>query len=101
MPRFTLVFTPESKIDVTEAAEYYDSQLHGLGKRFKAKVRAQLLLLKENPHTRSVRYADVRFALLEKFPYAIHFTINGDKVMIHAVLCDYRDPDKYWIHGKK
>jgi len=94
---FQLIFTPEAKADVKNAASYYDSQLHGLGKRFKNEVERQLALLKQNPHTRTVRYDGVRIAVINKFPYSIHYTIYGNQVIIHAVICDYRNPDEYWV----
>jgi hypothetical protein len=98
MSLYKLIFTPEARGDVKEPAEYYDSQLNGLGKRFKKEVQNQLLLLKQNPFTRSVRYNDVRFALIDKFPYSIHYTIDNKKILIHAILSDYRDPARYWIY---
>lgn len=97
MPKYKLAFATEALEDVKEAASYYDSQLKGLGKRFKEHVKVQLLLLKENPHTHSVRYSDVRLAVIDKFPYSIHYTIEADIVNIHSVLCDYRNPAEYWV----
>ena len=72
---FQLIFTPEAKTDVKNAASYYDGELKGLGKRFKNEVKRQIALIKINPQTRSVRYDDVRLAVIEKFPYSIHY--NG------------------------
>ena len=94
---FRLIFTPEAKIDITSAARYYDGKLYGLGKRFKAEVKRQLALLKQNPHTRSTRYDDVRLAVIDKFPYSIHYTIAEKHIVIHAIICDYRNPAEYWI----
>ncbi len=98
MLRYKLVFTPEAKEDVETSAQYYDSQLKGLGRRFKSEVKRQLLLLKQNPFTRTIRYENVRFALIEKFPYSIHYTIDNNHIVVHAVICDYRNPKEYWVH---
>ncbi len=96
MPGYRLIFTPEAREDVLSAALYYDDQLPGLGKIFRGEVKRQLLLLKQNPYTRSVRYDNVRFAVTRKFPYSIHYTINERLVIIAAVLCDYRDHAEHW-----
>ena len=94
---FQLIFTPEARVDVKTAAVYYDGKLHGLGKRFKQEVKRQLISLKENPYTRSVRYDGVRLAVINKFPYSIHYTISNNQVIIHAIICDYRNPAEYWV----
>jgi plasmid stabilization system protein ParE len=96
MPQYRLIFLPEAKQDVTDAANYYNNQLPGLGKLFKNEIKRQLLLLKQNPFTRSIRYDEVRFAVTNKFPYSIHYVINNNTVFIKAVLCDHRDPMEHW-----
>ena len=94
---FQLIFTPEARTDVQSAASYYNGKLNGLGKRFKTEVKRQLTLLKQNPHTRSARYDSVRLAVVDKFPYSIHYTIHETHIIIHAVICDYRNPAEYWV----
>lgn len=94
---FQLIFTVEAKNDVKTAASYYDAKLKGLGKRFKTEVKRQLTLLKQNPYTRSTRYDYVRLAVIDKFPYSIHYTIDNMKITVHAVICDYRNPAEYWV----
>ncbi len=66
--------------------------------RFRASVKKQLTALKINPHTRTIRYDDIRFARIEKFPYAIHYSIDaGNKiVLVHSLLSDYQNPDTNW-----
>ena len=94
---FQLIFTPEAQVDVKSTASYYDSKLQGLGKKFKNEVKRQLTLLKQNPNTRSVRYENVRLAVIDKFPYSIHYTIHKKHVIVHAIICDYRNPAEYWV----
>ncbi len=96
MPEYRLKFTPEARVDVETAAGYYNSQLPGLGKVFKQEIKRQFVLLKQNPFTRSVRYNDVRFAVTRKFPYSIHYTIENSVIIVHAEICDSRDPMDHW-----
>ena len=101
MAGYNLIFTPEAREDVKSAERYYNDQLPDLGKRFKNDVKLQLLLLKQNPFTRAIRYDNVRFALLDHFLYSIHYTLDESEIFVYAVICDYRNPQKYWLHGTK
>ena len=94
---FQLKFTDAAKDGVQDAAEYYNGQLKGLGKRFKNDVKAELDRLKQNPFTHSVRYGEVRLAALNKFPYSIHYTIQDHDIIIYLVISDFRNPSLYWV----
>lgn len=64
-------------------------------KRHKLKITPEAI---KNPLSRSIRYDDVRFALLERFPYAAHYTIDKPThtICIQAVLSDYQNPETHW-----
>lgn len=98
MAGYRLKFTPEAVKDIKEAAAYYEDRRPGLGKRFRSFVKGKLVLVKESPLIYEIKYGDVRFAIVDFFPYSIHFTVNqpGRTIQIHAVLCQYRDPMKFW-----
>ncbi len=51
--------------------------------------------IRQNPKAVAIRYKDTHTALLDTFPYMIHFTVDDDKklVIISAVLSTHRDPD--------
>lgn len=94
---YQLIFTAEAQTDSINAIGNYESKLPGLGKRFKQEIKRQLVALKHNPHTRSVRYDNVGLAVIEKFPYSIHYSIMEQQVIVHAIICDYRNPTEYWV----
>ena len=98
MKRYKLRITPEALLEIQKAIDYYNDCAKGLGKRFYLDLEEQFTLIKKNPFARAIRYDDVRFALLDRFPYGAHFTIDepSKTVEIHAVLSQYRDPDKHW-----
>ena len=76
-----------AKNDIREAAKWYNKQQNGLGKRFLAEVRKKNQLLKQNPFAYTVRYGKVRTAILDVFPFMVHFTIEKDRtILISAVL---------------
>jgi len=94
---FKLLFTPEARKDIADAARYYEEKLQGLGRRLKKDVRDKLLLIKDNPYAYSIRYGQVRIASVKKFPYSIHFVVYGQNIFVYAFLSDYRDPEQYWV----
>lgn len=98
MAVYRLKFTPEAVRDLTDASDYYEKQKKGLGRRFRALVKDKLILVREFPLIYALKYGDVRFALVDFFPYSIHFSVNQRDhiIQVHAVLCQYRDPMKFW-----
>jgi len=86
-----------AKRDIKEAATWYNERQPGLGKRFMTHVRERVQYICENPKTIAIRYDETRAALLDTFPYMIHFTIDENQklIIIAAVLSTSRDP-KMW-----
>jgi hypothetical protein len=93
-----LKFHPRFFDELEIAIAYYNELSKSTGLRFRSATKKQLGLLKKNPHTRSVRYDDIRFARIEKFPYAIHYSIDlaNNRVLVHSLLCDFQNPDMHW-----
>jgi plasmid stabilization system protein ParE len=96
------VILPLAKQDIKEAAAWYNERQHGLGKRFTANVRKKIHYICQNPRAMAVRYDDTRTALLDTFPYMVHFTVDEEKkrVVVAAVLSTSRDP-KIWMERRQ
>lgn len=92
---YKVVMLPIAKRDIQEAALWYNSRQKGLGKRFTGHVRQKIKLLKQSPFIYSVRYDNIRTAVLEVFPFMIHLSVDEQKrhVIISAVLHTSRNPD--------
>ena len=95
---YKLRFHPKFVQGLEEAIAYYAEQSNSAAVRFKAATKKQLKLVKKNPYSKAVRYDDVRFACIEKFPYSIHYSIDTDNncVLVHRILCDYQNPVANW-----
>lgn len=91
MAQNKLIITPKAIDDIQKAVDYYNSKQGGLGKRFYTDLQQQFKIIKQNPEYKSVRYAHIRLAHLEKFPYAAHYFPENNNVIINAVLCDYQN----------
>jgi len=94
---YTSIILPLAKQDIREAALWYNSQSAGLGKRFTAEVRERVLFIRQNPKAFVVRYDDVRTAVLNIFPFMIHYIIDepNKTVVIISVFHTSREP-KIW-----
>ena len=89
------IILPLAKEDIREAAKWYNKRQNGLGKRFTAEVREKVHFIRQNPKASNVRYNSVRTAVLNVFPFMVHFTIDekNKTVIISAVLHTSRDPE--------
>jgi ParE toxin of type II toxin-antitoxin system, parDE len=79
-----------------EAFDYYESRQPGLGNRFLAAVPGRYNDISENP--RYYGFIDekncIRDVRLRHFPYLVVYEIENDAVVVYAVHCAYRHPDK-------
>jgi plasmid stabilization system protein ParE len=98
---YRVVILPDAKRDIQEAALWYNEQQQGLGNRFIRFVRIKVSKVLLYPQLYSIRYSDVHTALLDVFPFMIHFTIkeNTKTVVIVAVLHTSRNPDLWGDRG--
>lgn len=88
---------PSAKLDIKQSADWYNEQQKGLGKRFTSTVRSNVKSIQQNPRTFSIRYDQTHTALVDVFPFMIHYIINEEKqlIIISNVLHTSRNP-KNW-----
>jgi len=84
-----------AKEDIREAARWYNKQQNGLGKKFSAEVREKVHCIRQNPKASNIRYDGVRTAVLNVFPFMVHYTIDerNKTIIIAAVLHTSRNPE--------
>ena len=94
---FIAIVLPLAKADIQNSARWYEKQQQGLGKRFLNEVREKIRLIERFPKSARLRNDRVRTAILETFPFMIHYHIDEVKklVIISAVLHTSRNP-KIW-----
>ncbi|PJJ79878.1 type II toxin-antitoxin system RelE/ParE family toxin [Mucilaginibacter auburnensis] len=92
---YKLIILPIAKQDIKEAAYWYNSRQPGLGKRFTLKVKEKADFIKSEPLATATRYDDVKTAVLDTFPFMLHYTVDQAKklIVILAVLHTSRNPD--------
>jgi hypothetical protein len=102
MKRYELNIDIEAIEDIQQATDWYNEQLQGLGTRFQAQVRVQINSLKISHNKYAIRYKSVRYMLIRKFLYLVHFVVDDRKstVEVIAVIHTSRNP-KIWFKRKK
>jgi len=82
----------EAELDIDEQAEYYEGEQEGLGGRYVRAVFDQIDVIASHPLKHREEIDDVRVALVPKFPFGIFFVVEGDEVVVLAVLDLRRSP---------
>jgi plasmid stabilization system protein ParE len=88
-------YRPEAFADVAEAFSWYQAQRVGLGWEFVAELENTVALLQRVPEVGPVVHRSLRRALLRRFPYAVYYELDPDKVHIRAVLHMRRHPRRW------
>ena len=89
------VFHPRALTEYAEAVEFYNQHGVDLAQRFIDAVERGIFRILESPTRWTVIDEDVRRCLIQKFPYAILYTIEEDYILILALMHCSREP-RYW-----
>ena len=81
--------------ELIAAGLYYNRQVPGLGDEFVDEIEGGVQRVVAAPYTWRIIEEDVRRYLVQRFPYGLYYTVEGDVVIIWAVKHLHRDPD-YW-----
>lgn len=94
---YKAIILPLAKEDIRDAAYWYNDKQKGLGKRFTREVRSALLHIRQHPKAIAIRYDDVRCAVLDIFPFMIHFSVDEQRetIIILAVFHTSLHPDRW------
>ncbi len=92
---YKAIILPLAKQDIKEAAHWYNERQPGLGRRFIQHVRQKVNFIRQNPKAVAIRYDDVRTAVLDVFPYMVHFVLDEENklVIVSAVLSTHQNPN--------
>lgn len=90
---YRLIIKPEAESDMFKIAKWYEEKKEGLGSEFLEELEKLFIQIKEKPMVYQIRYRKVRFGLIHRFQYAVHFTLEADKIFVLAVLGSAQDPN--------
>jgi len=94
-----IVFRRQVGRDLAAAFEYYEPQRQGLGEDFLAAARAVFEAIERYPQMFAQVHGEVRRAIVSKFPYAVFYRLEPDRILVLAVLHTARDP-KLWPRAR-
>ena len=92
----SVIFDPDARAEFLSAVQYYENCQPGLGRRFRLLVESAVQRITETPFRYRILHAPFRRHLLQKFPYAIIYSIEPDHIHIVAVAHTKRKPG-YWL----
>lgn len=72
--------------DVIRARFYYEKISNDLANKFLQSFKEKLNEIEESPLHFQMRYKSIRIASLKKFPFSIHFIIEGTTIYILKIL---------------
>ena len=81
--------------EITQAAEYYDARVSGLGGDFVDEVDVAIDLVLQYPAAWGSISAEFRRCNLRRFPYAIVYTIIEAEILIVSVFHQNREPESW------
>ena len=85
-----------AKVELNEAAQYYDRDSPGLGAAFVTEVERSTAAILEHPEGSPIVTGAIRRRLLRRFPYGLLYRVRIEQVRILAVMNLKRRPG-YWV----
>ena len=85
-------FSEEAGDDVSFAARYYAGMRPGLGGEFSDAVVDLAYELADHPRRGREIRPGVRQTVLRRFPYLIFYAVEGERLIVIAVISSARDP---------
>ena len=85
-----------AKVELNEAAQYYERDSQGLGVAFVAEAERCTAAILEHPEASPIVMGTIRRRLLRRFPYGLLYKVRPEHVRILAVMNLKRRPG-YWI----
>lgn len=86
---------PLARHEMLRAARWYEHRGHGLGDRLLDDIRESILSILEFPSAFPRLDATYRRKLLDVFPYALIYRVDGEEITVVAVANLKRRPG-YW-----
>jgi len=88
-------FHQEAEAEFIAAIDFYEERQAELGYEFAQEVYAGIQSILDHPRTWPVFDLDIRRRLIERFPYAILYSIEDKTIYVLAVMHLHREPN-YW-----
>jgi len=81
--------------EIKNVYEWYEARRTGLGAEFLRAITAATQTLQRNPLQFQVTKAPFRWLKLRKYPYGLHYYIEGDTVLVVACRHFRQSPERW------
>jgi hypothetical protein len=92
-------FHPAAREEARDAAARYEGLRAGLGRDFRADLRAALARIRKNPQLYSAEAGSIRLCPLHRFPYSVFYEELTDRIWVAAIGHHSRRPG-YWARRR-
>ena len=92
---YKLTFRPEAEIDLEKSAKWYELQKKNLGFDFLNEVEKKCSVIENTPLIFEEVYKKLRRVVIDRFPFNIFYLVEGNSIIIVAVIHGSRHPKKW------
>jgi plasmid stabilization system protein ParE len=92
---YEIVVQESAEEESIAAAVFYESREPHLGEEFLEELSQSFHRVTENPFSYSIYFDNYRRYLMSRFPYAVVYRIEGQRILVFAVAHLRRRPG-YW-----
>lgn len=86
-----LTISSKALNDIQSAADYYNEQLPGLGKRFAESAYRVIRTIEKMPQSASISHDDVRYKVMNRFPFIITYRFDDQVLFITRIFNSNQD----------
>src|SRR3989442_886364 len=87
-----IVFRHIARMEMDESIAWYENQRAKLGVEFAVEIDETLQRISRAPELYPRIRGEIRRALVHRFPYAVHYITEHDRIVVLAVFHVKRDP---------
>ena len=93
--KFVLRYRPEVIADLDAGRRWYEERSAGLGSDFVVECSEAFARIQRNPELVGVDAYGVRSLRIRRFPHVIHYHIEGEMIVVFAIMFGGRDPSAW------
>lgn len=92
---YQLLISEAAESDIQDSFLWYKYRSETLSELFMRHLDEAFNVIAQNPYQFQERVSGLRVGFMKKFPYAIHYVIDNETVLVMGVFHTARDP-KVW-----
>lgn len=78
--------------EIIDASAWYEGKRAGLGNEFLTEIDRCMARISTNPGRFALVHGDIRRVVANRFPYAVYFRAERDRIVVLAVFHGSRNP---------